>query len=729
MKKVININFQGRVIPIEETAYEILQRYTESLRVYFSNEEGKDEIINDIEGRIAELFSEVLAKGSTCITDADVNAIIKSIGRPEDFAADDATAPINDDNSKEKQTPREETFSTDFRKKLYRNENDKILGGVCSGLADYFGVDPAVMRVIFVLLLFFGLGFIAYIILWVAVPSTATRQIGSARKRLMRDPENKVIGGVCSGLAHYFNINVWIPRLIFLIPFLSFAFQWHDWGMWNFPHFLNISFSPGATMIYIILWIILPEAKTTSERLEMKGEKVDLTSIKNSITSEMKGVQERVSKLGKEAAASAKEKSQQISGDVSGAARRGRRTIGDVIGLFFKIIAYFILAVIVIAVVGALFGIGIALTGMLPLKDYLITSGWQNVFAWGTLVLFIWVPVVGVITWIIRKITRSRANSAPLRFGFIALWVLGWICVFGLLSTLGKDFSSRNNVREETIRLSDPSVQKLEVKAMSMNKYYNSNFWFHLEPFADVNSDSVYIRNVRIRVVKAERDSLFHVKMVRLSNGSSKSDADRRANNIDYSIYQEDSILMLGKGIAITPQDKFRNQSIIVTISVPVGKRILIHKAAGWGNYDHVHFGWDDNDWGNRYYDEEAEEWSDDVEYIMTVDGLKPTHPEDDKLNNQNWEEDDHFRFDENGEAERLQEIERQKRQLEEEKRNIEKSLKDEGLKIDTLRYEYRRETPTKPAVKQSVTVLDKATGGKVTFSGISIYSTKRFTM
>src|SRR5436190_12607783 len=90
MKKVININFQGRVIPIEETAYEILKQYIESLRQFFANEEGKEEIINDIEGRIGELFSEELKKGAPCITDGDLQTIINSIGRPEDFEAEDA---------------------------------------------------------------------------------------------------------------------------------------------------------------------------------------------------------------------------------------------------------------------------------------------------------------------------------------------------------------------------------------------------------------------------------------------------------------------------------------------------------------------------------------------------------------------------------------------------------------------------------------------------------------
>ncbi len=93
MKKVININFQGAIVPIEETSYELLKQYIESLRNYFANEEGRDEIINDIESRISELFQERLKKGSTCITDDDVNAIINNMGRPQDFEEADADKP------------------------------------------------------------------------------------------------------------------------------------------------------------------------------------------------------------------------------------------------------------------------------------------------------------------------------------------------------------------------------------------------------------------------------------------------------------------------------------------------------------------------------------------------------------------------------------------------------------------------------------------------------------
>src|SRR5690348_4930393 len=135
MKKVININFQGMVVPIEETSYELLKEYIESLRQYLAKEEGRNEIINDIESRIGELFQERLKKGATCITDDDVNAIIKNIGRPEDFENEDGgetSAKTSDANNSSQSSYSQAQFEWKG-KRLYRDENNKILGGVCSG--------------------------------------------------------------------------------------------------------------------------------------------------------------------------------------------------------------------------------------------------------------------------------------------------------------------------------------------------------------------------------------------------------------------------------------------------------------------------------------------------------------------------------------------------------------------------------------------------------------------
>src|SRR5580692_1958733 len=157
MKKIININFHSRVVPIEETAYEILQKYIESLRRYFANEEGRDEIISDIENRFSELFAESLKKGATCITDADVNTIIASMGRPEDFEQDEMSGASNAGNTGTGQQagPGQQQssyqYSQEETRRLYRSVNDKILGGVCGGLANYLKIDPAIVRIIFVL--------------------------------------------------------------------------------------------------------------------------------------------------------------------------------------------------------------------------------------------------------------------------------------------------------------------------------------------------------------------------------------------------------------------------------------------------------------------------------------------------------------------------------------------------------------------------------------------------
>ncbi|MDQ6890325.1 MAG: PspC domain-containing protein, partial [Bacteroidota bacterium] len=296
MKKVININFQGSVVPIEETSYELLKQYTESLRVYFADEEGRDEIINDIESRISELFQQRLKSGSTCITDDDVNVIFKNIGRPEDFEeAEGGEKKTNGHKESPSGTFQFSRFN-EKSKRLYRDENNKILGGVCSGIAAYLGIDPVIVRVLFIVS---GIGFLAYILLWIFVPGS-NLLVNGVRKRLYRNPDQKIIGGVCSGMASYFNVNAWIPRIFFLIPFISFFFRWGHIGPLTFPNFLSFSFSPGTLIIYIILWLVIPEASTTSEKLEMKGEKVDLNSIKKSVVEEMKGVQERVSKMGQE---------------------------------------------------------------------------------------------------------------------------------------------------------------------------------------------------------------------------------------------------------------------------------------------------------------------------------------------------------------------------------------------------------------------------------------------
>ncbi|MBS1752648.1 MAG: PspC domain-containing protein [Ferruginibacter sp.] len=624
MKQVININFQGRVVPIEVSAFDLLKSYTESLGRHFANEEGKDEIINDIESRIGELFQERLSKGATCITDDDVNAIIKSMGRPEDFEPmDDAQSSASSATGSSESNDQSSSSSTATptgKRRLYRDENDKVLGGVCSGLANYFNVDVVVTRIIFVILLFSGIGFLTYIIMWVAVPSSATTQIGSTRKKLFRDPDEKKIAGVCSGIGHYFGINPWIPRVLFLLPFISFVSKWGHWGgFWNFGDFMRFTFSPTSLIIYIILWIVIPEALTTSEKLEMKGEKVDMNSIKASVMEEMKTVGKKAEKFGKEASSVINQKAGEVASDVKNFSKRNRSGLGNVIAMIAKIFAYFIIGCVGFALVMGLFALAVMSIGLFPLKDFVINNGsYQNLFAWGTLLFFIAVPIVGIITWIIRKIAGSKSRGNMLGFSFGALWVIGWVCVIFLISSISRDFKyNSKNMTEQEIVLSNPTVNKLELTSYKPLDKYRKNRFFRIEPFAGIDDDTAYVNNVEVRILKSDNDS-FRVTAIKMATGRSRSIAENNAAAIQYSGVQKDSVLILDKGISINKTDKFRNQHVLLTVYVPVGKKILIDKSIGW--YSNVHIG---NDWNDDwYYDEDNDnEWSSGIEYTMKADG------------------------------------------------------------------------------------------------------------
>ncbi len=623
MKQVININFQGRVVPIEVSAFDLLKNYTESLSRHFANEEGRDEIINDIESRIGELFQERLTKGATCITDDDVHAIIKSMGRPEEFEPMDdnqfASAGSGQSNTHQQHT--ETSSAATGSKRLYRDENDKVLGGVCSGLANYFNLDVVVTRIIFVILLFSGIGFLTYIIMWIAVPSSATKQIGSTRKKLFRNPDEKIIAGVCSGIGNYFGINAWIPRVLFLLPFLSFVSRWGHWGgFWDVGDILRFTFSPTSLIVYIILWIVIPEAFTTSEKLEMKGEKVDMNSIKASVMGEMKGAGKKAEKFAKDASGVITEKATEVAGDVKNFTRRNSSGLGNVIAMIAKIFAYFIIGCVLFALVMGLFALAVASIGLFPLKDFIIHNDYQNMFAWGTLLFFIAAPIIGIITWIIRKIAGSKSNGKILAFTFSSLWVIGWVCIILLISSISRDFSyNSKNLTEQEIALTNPAMSKMEITSVSPLEKYKRSRFLRFEPFEGIQEDTAYVNNVDVRILKSTTDS-FKITVIKMATGRSRTIAENNASAIQYSGVQKDSILYLDKGIAVNKTDKFRNQRVILTIYVPVGKKIKIDKSVSWFNNVHIGRDWNNDDW---IYDsdDESHDWKTGVEYIMKADG------------------------------------------------------------------------------------------------------------
>lgn len=649
MKKVININFQGRVIPIEETAYDLLQQYIDSLRNYFANEEGRDEIINDIEGRIAELFSERLKKGATCITDEDVNAVAASMGRPSDFeqaAADGGTtaASAGTYSQQQQQQSSDYTYTNAARGRgrLYRNADDKILGGVCSGLANYLGIDPVVMRILFVV--FIGALFWVYIVLWIIVPSQSAQS--NITKRLYRSADDKVIGGVCGGMAAYFNISTWIPRLIFALPLIigiissPFNMWWGDMDFWWGPKVVTGSLGFTLFVTYLILWISVPVAVTSAEKLEMRGERVDLNSIRNTVKEDMENFKTRAQSWGSEVKESAQRLGEKAKamGQTAGAqaktyadqaipaARSTRSGIGHVIGILFKAFFLFIAGIVAISLFGVLMGLLFGGFVVFPFKDFFLEGFWQNTLGWLSLLLFLGIPIIALITWLIRRIAGVRSRNHYLGYVFGSLWTIGLISFILLIGMYTRNFRMPGE-REEEIAIAQPATGKMMVDvAPGKMHYYSGAEWFGVHwdedwPIYGSNEDTLMLNNVRIHVAKS-KDSLYHVHRYRISQGRNAASATALAGKIQFDVTQQDSTLMLPKGFGISRQEKFRNQRVLLVIEVPVGKRIQFDHNVNDYSWYTINFnrrrGWNieyDDNWDYAYG------WRSGVEYVMTAEG------------------------------------------------------------------------------------------------------------
>lgn len=172
MKKVINITLSGIVFAIEQDAYDLLEKYLEEVKNNLSNLADVVEVIDDIECAIAEKFSLLNRNEKIAVTSADVEVVKKEMGRPSDF---------NDSVTEENNSSSENTERV--KRRLYRDTEDKVIAGVSSGIANYFDIDPVIVRVIFVVsALVNGFGILAYIILWLVVPAAKT----TAEKYAMR---------------------------------------------------------------------------------------------------------------------------------------------------------------------------------------------------------------------------------------------------------------------------------------------------------------------------------------------------------------------------------------------------------------------------------------------------------------------------------------------------------------------------------------------------------------
>ena len=180
MKKTVTINLGSFVFHIDEDAYELLKNYLDNLKAFFTHQEGGFEVIEDIEGRFAELLTARIMHDKQAVTIQDIEEIISQVGQPEEIAGVSEEAKADAPGSTaEEDTKKEQpgaTFQSRPRRKLFRSQQDRIIGGVTGGLAIYLDMDASILRVILLLLLFLTSGTLGWVYLafWIFVPEAKT---------------------------------------------------------------------------------------------------------------------------------------------------------------------------------------------------------------------------------------------------------------------------------------------------------------------------------------------------------------------------------------------------------------------------------------------------------------------------------------------------------------------------------------------------------------------------
>jgi len=254
MKKTLTINIGHSIFNIEEDAFEILNRYLDSIKNYFEKIDSDSDIIKDFELRIAENFSSKVSSSKQCIDLSDVKEVIEIMGSLDDFK--EIYNDTESENIKEEKT---------INNKLFRDSSNRIIAGVCSGIAEYFKIDPIIVRVLFFIAV--PLNLIVYIIFWIGIPSKDFDP--DLRKILYRDKENGVIGGVSKGLSNYLKIDANIIRVIFVV---------------------SLFFGGAGLLFYFLLWLFTKEAKTIGQKMNMSGFNVNLSNIEDYIKKKTKNL-------------------------------------------------------------------------------------------------------------------------------------------------------------------------------------------------------------------------------------------------------------------------------------------------------------------------------------------------------------------------------------------------------------------------------------------------------
>jgi phage shock protein PspC (stress-responsive transcriptional regulator) len=606
MNKIININLAGRLIPIDESAYDLLRDYLNRLKDFFSREKGGDEIVRDMEDRMGELFQDQLKKGKPCIMSEDIHQMIAIMGSPEQIEHETGEEDTNRKQGSSNTDSRDQAFFNTKGKHLTRSAKEKMIGGVCGGLATYLNIDPTIIRVALIIFTTaWGLGIVVYLLLWALLPVSDV-ETPVIRRRLYRNPRQKVVGGVCSGIAAYANIDPIIPRIIFAAPLLGIIFfSIIDHGIFFFP--FMVGSLPTLAILYVILWASLPEATTVAEKLEMRGEKVDVHNLNQA----MKG------------------------GEPTKEFVPQRSALSKLFTILVKIFVFFVLGTIlltlasfIIAIIVAMFGVATSSFFLFPFSALITENETYRFLIWICIILTLLIPFIAIIRLLVRVITGRKSSTKKWLSTTLSLLFVGGI--FGLIcigTSIASDFKSEYTKTYE-LPMVQPKSDTLLVRQMVIddkgivgdhnwdNEF--SNRWNHGDDAIRFKDDStIAIGNMNLHFSNSA-DSNFHLLIQKSSQGKNARRAQILAESLDFNFRQEGNVLILPNDFNLPKGQPFRGQKISIEIQIPKGK---IFKTEGIDPDFYTNRIFRMRRGSFKYSSEDMPSWDDDVFYKMDLKG------------------------------------------------------------------------------------------------------------
>ena len=489
MNKTVNINLGGMFFHIDEDAYQKLTRYFDAIKRSLSNSSGHDEIIKDIEMRVSELLNEKQISDKHVVGLKDVDEVIAVMGQPEDY--------IIEDELKGSQSFTE--YSSRRTKKLYRDQEKGMIGGVAAGLSHYFGIDAVWIRIVLILLIFAGFG---------------------------------------TGI-----------------------------------------------LAYIILWIVTPEAVSTSEKLEMTGEPVNISNIEKKVREEFESVSAKLKNVDYD----------KYGNQIKTSAGKIGSSFGDFILTVFKIFAKFLGVLLIITGIATLVSLLIAVF-TLGSSDF-INVPWQSfieagnftdypIWSFGLLMFF----AVGIPFFFLTLLGFKLLSPNIKSIGNIAKYTLLalWIIAIAILISIGIKQASEiayegKTVQKETINVIPNDTLFIKFR---YNEYYTKDI-DDRESFKFVqdsaNTQLIYSNNVRLEILHTD-EKLPFIQIEKIARGKSFQDAKLRAEKIKYAIKIEGNQLTLDNYLLTEVANKFRDQEVEIFLYVPEG--ILLKPDSSVQNYD-----------------------------------------------------------------------------------------------------------------------------------------------